>query len=42
MSNVTDKTAVSIIIPVYNEEESILLVWQSVRRAVSRSGNPTR
>jgi glycosyltransferase involved in cell wall biosynthesis len=39
-NTVTDKTAVSIIIPVYNEEESILLVWQSVRRACESLGKP--
>jgi glycosyltransferase involved in cell wall biosynthesis len=37
---VTDKTAVSIIIPVYNEEENILLMWQCVRRAADSLGKP--
>jgi glycosyltransferase involved in cell wall biosynthesis len=37
---VTDKTAVSIIIPVYNEEESILPLCQSVRRACELLGKP--
>jgi glycosyltransferase involved in cell wall biosynthesis len=35
----TEKAAISIVIPVYNEEESIPPLWRSVRRACEPLGN---
>ena len=39
MSNVTEKIALSIVIPVYNEEESIPTLWRGIRRACGPTGN---
>lgn len=36
----TDKAAMSIVIPVYNEEESILPLYQSIREACDPLGKP--
>ena len=35
----TDRIALSLVIPVYNEEESILALWQCIRRACESLGS---